>query len=194
MSQEITAGQADTVTYDSLDVSNTALTDAAGATLAIYLKATKGAKSGDWWTGSSWSGTKASCGNATHSDGAQWEILISADAAVLNYEYALTGEHSSGNNIIYSEEVKVVAGSTTTSTSVVTPLAMPEATGDTPTLAQQLLNVQTAIAHAELYGQSASDDGSSLQRAELGRLYARERELLNRIHLQDNGGISVAEY
>jgi hypothetical protein len=61
------------------------------------------------------------------------------------------------------------------------------------TLAEQLVNVQAAIAAAES-AQSVSDSGQTRQMADIGTLYAREKDLLNRIALGTNSTRRLAEF
>jgi signal transduction histidine kinase len=61
------------------------------------------------------------------------------------------------------------------------------------TLAEQLENVQAAIATAES-AQSMSDSGQSRQMADINALYARETRLLNRINLAAKGSRRLAEF
>ena len=61
------------------------------------------------------------------------------------------------------------------------------------TLAEQLENVQAAIAATES-AQSMSDSGQSRQMADIDKLYARETTLLNRIALAANGTRRLAEF
>ena len=62
------------------------------------------------------------------------------------------------------------------------------------TLAEQLTSVQAAIAAIEAGAQSATCEGQTVTRAELGRLYAREERLLNKIDRADRGRTTVAEF
>ena len=57
----------------------------------------------------------------------------------------------------------------------------------TYTLQEQLENVQTAIAKIEGGAEEYSIAGRSVKRAELGQLYARERELKRMIARQKQG-------
>jgi hypothetical protein len=61
------------------------------------------------------------------------------------------------------------------------------------TLAEQLVNVQAAIEAAES-AQSISDSGQTRQMADIGVLYAREKDLLNRIALGTNSTRRLAEF
>ena len=61
------------------------------------------------------------------------------------------------------------------------------------TLAEQLDNVQAAIAAAES-AQSMSDSGQSRQMADVDKLYARETDLLGRIALAAKGTRRYAEF
>jgi len=62
------------------------------------------------------------------------------------------------------------------------------------TLAQQLENVQAAIAAIESGDQSISSEGESLTRPDLKTLYDREERLLNKIARGDRGRYTVAEF
>ena len=61
------------------------------------------------------------------------------------------------------------------------------------TLAEQLASVQAAIAAIESGAQSVTNDGQTTNRPDLRTLYAREKDLLNRIARGDRGRITVAE-
>lgn len=62
------------------------------------------------------------------------------------------------------------------------------------TLAEQLASVQSAIEAIESYGQSITEEGQSLTRADLNTLYQRESRLLRKIERESGGGrIKVAE-
>jgi len=62
------------------------------------------------------------------------------------------------------------------------------------TLAEQLASVQAAIAAIESGAQSTTNDGRTLTRADLGTLYNREKELLNKVDRADRGRTTVAEF
>ncbi len=66
--------------------------------------------------------------------------------------------------------------------------------GMAETYAQQLDRVQTAIAAIETGGQSVSQNGRTLSRADLSTLYAREQRLLDLIDRQSNGSRTLAEF
>jgi len=59
------------------------------------------------------------------------------------------------------------------------------------TYAEQLEEVQTAIATIESGAQSYSVSGRALSRADLGTLYAREKYLRKMAQREENGGITV---
>jgi len=61
------------------------------------------------------------------------------------------------------------------------------------TLAEQLTSVQSAISEIETNGQTVTDEGQTLTRADYNMLCAREQRLLNRIDRADRGRITVAE-
>lgn len=62
------------------------------------------------------------------------------------------------------------------------------------TLAEQLASVQSAIEAIEAHGQSITEEGQSLTRADLNTLYQRESRLLRKIERESGGGrIKVAE-
>ena len=62
------------------------------------------------------------------------------------------------------------------------------------TLAQKLARVQTAIAQIEEHGQSITEEGQTLTRADLNTLYRREERLEQKIERQSSGRIKVAEF
>lgn len=62
------------------------------------------------------------------------------------------------------------------------------------TLAEQLASVQAAIAAIESGAQGTTCDGRTVTRADIGRLYAREERLLNKIDRADRGRTTVAEF
>ena len=62
------------------------------------------------------------------------------------------------------------------------------------TLAAQLTRVQEAIAKIEQYGQSISDEGQTINRANLPALYAREKQLIRRINHESTQSRTVAEF
>lgn len=61
------------------------------------------------------------------------------------------------------------------------------------TLNEQINSVQTAIATIESGAQAYSLQGRQLTRADLGVLYTREKELLDRKRRQERGGIRISE-
>lgn len=62
------------------------------------------------------------------------------------------------------------------------------------TLAQQLENVEAAIAAIVTSAQSVSVDGQTLNRADLRELRNMRRDLLNEIDRADRGRTTVAEF
>jgi len=61
------------------------------------------------------------------------------------------------------------------------------------TLAEQYASVQAAITAIETHGQTMTEEGQTLTRADLKTLYSRESRLERKIDRQSSGRIKVAE-
>ena len=99
-------GQTNLRIWTLVDSDGDAVTDAGGVTVAYYLQATSGTNAGNWWTGSTWSGTEASCGSMTYGQRGQWSISVAQGAWADQIEYSEYAVDSGGVAIVVSRQFR----------------------------------------------------------------------------------------